>query len=341
MKAISFDAPETIRVFDAPLPDAPGKGEVRVAVHRVGICGTDMSCYLGKFPFFAFPRTPGHELGVEVLECGPGVTNVQPGDHCSVEPYLNNPDSYSSRIGRPNCCNDLRVIGVHMDGGMCEQINLPSHKLHKSVSLGFDQLALVETLAIGYHAVERAGVQADENVLIIGSGPIGLSALEFARVRGGRPLVLDVNADRLAFCREKMRVSGTVMVEIDGSELERIKEMTSGNLCEVVIDATGNNRSMSRALEFVAYAGRLVYVGITSGTISFPHPLMHRKEMTILSSRNSHPADFGEIIKLMEDGTVNTDPWITHRTTMDQLSNDFPTFLDPKNGVLKAMIEIT
>ena len=341
MKAISFDAPQQISLIDSPLPESPGPGEVKVAVHRVGICGTDVSCYLGKFPFFSFPRTPGHELGVEVLECGEGVENIQVGDRCSVEPYLNNPDSYSSQIGRPNCCDDLRVIGVHMNGGMCEQFNLPGHKLHKSDTLSFDQLALVETLAIGYHAVERGNVQKGENVLIIGSGPIGLAALEFVRVRGGRPIVLDLNADRLAFCHEQMNVADTVLVEIDGSEIEKIKDMTEGNLCQVVIDATGNNLSMSNALEYVAFGGRLVYVGITSGKISFLHPLMHRREMTLIASRNAHAADFDEIIKLMENGAVNTDPWITHRTTMENLADDFPRFLDPKSGVLKAMIGIT
>ena len=303
--------------------------------------GTDVSCYLGKFPFFSFPRIPGHELGVEVLACGEGVNGLKPGDRCSVEPYLNNPNSYASRIGRPNCCNDLQVIGVHMDGGMCEKFNLPGHKLHQSTSLEFDQLALVETLAIGYHAVERTQVQPGEDVLIIGAGPIGLAALEFVRVRDARPIVLDVNPDRLSFCMEKMNVPDTVMVEIDGSEVDKIFEMTQGNLCQVVVDATGNNRSMSHALEFVAFGGRLAYVGITSDTISFPHPLMHRREMTILSSRNALSQDFDAIITLIESGKIDTSPWITHRTQLDTLAEDFPKFLDPKRGVLKAMIEIT
>ena len=314
-------------------------GEAKVAVHRVGICGTDMSCYLGKFPFFAFPRTPGHELGVEVLEVGEGVEHVQPGDRCSVEPYLNHSESYSSRIGRPNCCNHLQVIGVHMDGGMCEQFNMPAHKLHKSQSLEFDQLALVETLAIGYHAVERGAVQAGEDVLVVGAGPIGLTCVEFIRIKGARPIVLDLNSERLKFCREKMEVPHTLLA--GGTELEQLAALTDGNLCQVVIDATGHHGSMSRALEFVAFGGRLVYVGITSENLTFAHPLMHRREMTLLSSRNAHASDFDEIIGLMESGKINTGCWITHRTTMESLGEDFPKFLDPANGVLKAMINIT
>ena len=339
MKAISFDAPETISLIDVPTPEPPSPGEVQVAVHRVGICGTDVSCYLGKFPFFAFPRTPGHELGVEILECGEGVENVQPGDRCSVEPYLNNPESYSSQIGRPNCCDDLQVIGVHMNGGMCEQFNLPAHKLHRSEQLEFDQLALVETLAIGYHAVERGNVRPDQDVLIIGSGPIGLAALEFVKVKNARPIILDLNQERLDFCREKLGVADTVLA--DGSQIEKLSELTKGNFCQVVIDATGHNGSMSSALEYVAFGGNLVYVGITSGEIKFVHPLMHRREMTLLASRNAHSSDFGAIIRLIEEGKINTDVWITHRTSLDALANDLPEFIKPDSGVLKAVINVT
>ena len=162
MKAISFEAKESISVIAVDAPGAPGPGEAKVAVHRVGICGTDTSAYLGKFPFFQFPRTPGHELGVEVLEVGDGVTNVKPGDRCSVEPYMNDPESYSSKRGRPNCCDNLEVIGVHCNGGMCEEFIIPAHKLHVGNGLKYDQLALVETLAIGCHAVNLSLIHISE-----------------------------------------------------------------------------------------------------------------------------------------------------------------------------------
>src|SRR3954468_23420466 len=210
MKAIQLEKPLHFVSINIDEPASPGPGEALVRVHRIGICGTDLSGYLGKMPFFSYPRIPGHELGVEVLEVGDGVTNVKPGDRCSVEPYINDPNSYASRRGRPNCCEKLEVLGVHRDGGLRPQFVLPARKLHISRKLAFDQLALVETLAIGCHAVNRAALQPDDSCLIIGAGPIGLSTLEFVKLSGARTIVLDVNDQRLDFCRTVMGVEHTV-----------------------------------------------------------------------------------------------------------------------------------
>src|SRR5947209_18310590 len=170
MKAIQLEKPQHFRQIDVAAPGAPGRGEVLVRIHRIGICGTDYSGYLGKMPFSSYPRIPGHELGVEVLAAGPQVANVRPGDRCSVEPYINDPNSYASRRGRPNCCEKLEVLGVHRDGGLRPEFIVPARKLHVSKKLAFDQLALVETLAIGCHATNRAAPQPDEATPIIGAG---------------------------------------------------------------------------------------------------------------------------------------------------------------------------
>ena len=341
MKAISFHAKQTINVIDVDEPQAPREGEVLVGIHRVGICGTDTSAWLGKFPFFQFPRIPGHELGGEVLELGAGVTNCNVGDRVSVEPYMTNPASYSSQRGKTNCCNDMSVIGIHSNGGMCERIVMPAEKMHVNNALAYEQLALVETLAIGCHAVNRAQPKSSDNVLIVGAGPIGLTVLEFARVRGCRIIMMDINQDRLDFCGEKLGVEHTIAVQADGSHKAQLESMTDGNMCEVVFDATGHPGSMSAAPELVSFGGTLVFVGVTSEHVSIHHPTMHRREMTLMSSRNALSSEFGEVIALMESGKIQTDPWITHRSTMESLSGDFPTFLDPEAGVLKAMVHIT
>src|SRR5687767_10959380 len=152
-------------------------------------------------PFVTYPRILGHELGVEVVAVGEGVANVKPGDRCAVEPYINDPNSYASRRGRPNCCERLQVLGVHIDGGMRPYFTLPARKLHVSTKLSFEQLALVETLAIGRHAVARSGLAAEESCLLIGAGPIGLATLEFVRLIGSKAIVLDISRQRLDFCR--------------------------------------------------------------------------------------------------------------------------------------------
>src|SRR5262245_54999324 len=206
MQALQLAAPKEFRLIEQAEPTETGAGEALVRVHRVGICGTDASAYLGKMPFVTYPRILGHELGVEVLAVGGGVTNVRPGVRCSVEPYLNDPDSYASRRGRPNCCEKLQVLGVHADGGMQPRIVVPARKLHPASKLSFEQLALVETFAIGCHAVARSGLSAGEACLIIGAGPIGLATLEFVKLAGARPIVVDLSQPRLDFCRRAMGV---------------------------------------------------------------------------------------------------------------------------------------
>ena len=310
-----------------------------VRVHRIGICGTDISGYLGKMPFFSYPRIPGHELGVEVLAVGDGVTNVSTGDRCSVEPYMNDPESYASKRGFPNCCEKLEVIGVHRDGGMREAFHIRADKLHPSQKLSYDQLALVETLAIGCHACDRGAPQANEACLVIGAGPIGLATLEFVKLTGCKTIVLDMNPQRLDFCKEVLGVDETILLS-DSVEAD-LRAATSGHLPDVVIDATGHAGSMSNAFGFVAPGGgRLVYVGITTQDVTFNHPTFHKPEGTLLCSRNALPRDFTRIIKLIEDGEINTDPWITHRVTFDNLINEFESFTKPETGVIKAIISL-
>jgi alcohol dehydrogenase len=340
MKAILLEKPGQFARVSIDEPGRPGKSEVLVRVHRVGICGTDLSGYLGKMPFYSYPRIPGHELGVEVVEVGPGVTNVKPGDHCSIEPYINCQRCFACRRGGINCCENLQVLGVHTDGGLRPQFVVPARKLHVARSLSMEQLALVETLAIGCHAVARGNPQPGDNVLVIGAGPIGLSTLEFVRLAGATSIVLDINQQRLEFCKKTMGVNHTVPHRGDGSELKTLKDLTDGALPTLVIDATGNARSMSHALEYVAHTGKLVYVGITTDEVKFAHPLLHRRELTLYASRNAMPADFDRIIEHIEQGRIDTRPWITHRTSFDEMIGNFPSYTRPETGVIKAIVEV-
>jgi alcohol dehydrogenase len=341
MKAILLEKPESFRAIEIADAPAPGPGEALVRVHRIGICGTDYAGYLGKMPFYSYPRIPGHELGVEVIATGPGVTNVKVGDRCAVEPYINCQRCYSCRRGLTNCCEAHQTLGVMCDGGMRERMLLPARKLHVSSQLGMEQLALVETLAIGCHAVDRGDLHADEHALIIGAGPIGLSAIEFVKVAGAKCIVMDLNEDRLAFCREQMGVQHTIASHTVEGALEELRAITQGQLADVVIDATGSNKSMSSALNYCAYGGRLVYVGITQQEVSFPHaPVMHRRQLSVLASRNALSPDFSRIIGLIEGGQIDTKPWITHRVPFGKMIGEFPSWLKPESRVIKAVVEM-
>ncbi len=340
MKAIQLAEPKQFRIIDVPEPSAPGPGEAIVRVYRVGVCGTDYSGYLGKMPFFSYPRIPGHELGVEVVAVGPGVTNVKPGDRASVEPYINCQNCYSCARGHTNCCENHQTLGVHCDGGLRALFTIPARKLHVSTKLTYEQLALVETLAIGLHAINRALPRPEETVLVIGAGPIGLSVIEFAKLAGSRVIAMDLNAQRLAFAREKMGVQETILAQTLDADVKAFTELSGGKLGNVVVDATGSAKSMSTAYNFVGFTGRLVWVGITQDGLSFTQPLMHRREMTFLASRNALSPEFTRIIRLIEGGMLDTRPWITHTAPFDGMVGEFTNWLKPETGVVKAMVEM-
>ncbi|MFD2256747.1 zinc-binding alcohol dehydrogenase family protein [Luteolibacter algae] len=340
--AIEFTDVKEIKAVDLPDAPAPGPGEALVRTHRMGICGTDLSCYLGKFPFFAYPRTPGHELGLEVVAVGEGVTSVKPGDKCSLEPYVNDPATVASMKGKSNACPNVQVIGVHKSGGLRKSNWIvPAHKLHPGNDLSYDELALVETLAIGYHAVKRGNPQPGETVMVIGAGPIGLACLEFLKLMDVKVLVVDFAQNRLDFCKEKLGIQHPVLAQADGSHLSEIEKITDGAFCDVIIDATGHAGSMVKCFEFAAVGGRVVYVGITAQDISFPQaPFFHRRELSVMASRNALPADFPEIIEIIRAKKIDLNNWITHRLSIEEVPEGFDKFTDPKLGAIKAVIEV-
>jgi 2-desacetyl-2-hydroxyethyl bacteriochlorophyllide A dehydrogenase len=343
MKVVTLQQPGQFTFGEAAAPSDIAPGEALVRVRRVGVCGTDLHAYRGKQPFFSYPRILGHELGIEIVQVGRGGRNdlddrrLEPGDRCAVEPYLNCGHCIACRNGKTNCCADLKVLGVHCDGGMRELIAVPIVKLHRSRTLTLEQLALVETLGIGAHAVDRCQVREGESVLVIGSGPIGLSVIQFARAAGAKVLVMDVNESRLRFCRQHLGVQETILAADDA--LERVRSLRAGDLPTAVFDATGNASSMMKAFDYVAPGGRLVFVGLVQGDVSFSDPHFHRREITLLATRNSTAADFTRIIRLIEAGQIDTTPWITHRAACDRVATDFAGWLTPEAGVIKAMVE--
>jgi len=336
MLEILLEKPGQFIARDGPEPSAiPGHAKVRV--HRIGVCGTDLHAFAGKQPFFNYPRILGHELGVEVIDPGDDPGGLKPGDRCSVEPYLNCGHCIACRRGKPNCCTDLKVLGVHVDGGMRPLISVPTRKLHPSAVLDYDQLALIETLGIGAHAVERAEIRKEDFVLVIGAGPIGLSVIQFVLVTGATLAVVDVSEPRLEFCRSQLGVGHTLT---PGPDLPARLKAAGGDLPTIVIDATGNSKSMAGTFELAAHGGRIVFVGLFQGDVTFNDPNFHRRELTLCASRNALPGTFREIIRLVEKGRVNTRPWITHRFGLADTPTVFPASIAGNPAVLKAMIEV-
>lgn len=339
MKTLILTTPGQFSQVDTDFDRLLQPKEVLLKIHRIGICGTDYHAYRGKQPFFSYPRILGHELGAEVVEIGTEVTHVKIGDKVAVEPYLNCGVCQPCRNGKTNCCEKLQVLGVHTDGGMREFLKVPAHKVYASKTLSYEQLALVETLGIGSHAVNRAQVQANDLVLVIGAGPIGLSVIQFAKLKGATVAVMDMNASRLAFCEQQLSVDTTVLLQ-NTEPVEEIRKVLNGDLPTVVFDATGNPSSMMQAFKYVAHGGRLTFVGLFQGDVTFNDPEFHRREVTLLASRNALPEDFISIIKGMEDDTIDTRPWISHRVAFDELLSSFDDLLKPESNVIKAVIEL-
>lgn len=311
-------------VADSVAPPAVPPGHALVRIHRIGVCGTDLHAFAGRQPFFNYPRVLGHELGVEVLKAPADQNRVKPGDRCAVEPYLSCSHCHACTIGKPNCCERLQVLGVHIDGGMQGLFAVPVERLYPCEQLSYDQLALVETLGIGQHAVERAELRPGQAVLVVGAGPIGLAVTQFALAAGAQVRVLDISPARRQFAA---RFGVPTLAEPDD------------HLAEVVFDATGNAAAMEASFARVAFGGKLVFVGLVLGKIAFDDPLFHRRELTLLASRNSCGA-FPLIIDMIRNGTIDTTPWITHRLDLANVPNEFAD-LSRQPGLVKAMIAVS
>lgn len=338
MRALSLDAPGKLRMVSLADPSEPGPAEALIRIRQVGICGTDYHALHGNQPFFTYPRILGHELGVEIVEIGSEVQHLVKGDHCAIRPYLSCGSCPACLRGKPNCCLHLHVFGVHVDGGLREFAVLPAAYLHPARTLTFEQLALVEPLAIGAHAVARAEILEDERVLVVGVGPIGLAVTQFALLAGAQVIVTDINQQRLAFCHD---LWPSVMC-IDGREpvVEALEKLTGDDLPTVVFDATGNAQSMQATFTYVGYGGRVVFVGLSQGDITFSDPLFHSREVTLLASRNALAADFEYIITALQAEKFNLVPWITHHATLETAADAFAQWSEANSLVIKGLISI-
>ncbi|MEQ9377245.1 MAG: zinc-binding alcohol dehydrogenase family protein [Imperialibacter sp.] len=313
------------------------KSNTILKIKRIGICGTDLHAYEGTQPYFNYPRILGHELAAEIAETdAPGFSK---GEQVTFIPYFNCGTCIACTSGRPNCCETLKVSGVHIDGGMVEYLSVPSYSLVHGNDHTLEELALVEPLAIGAHAVRRAQIQKGEFALVIGAGPIGLGIMEFARIAGAKVIAMDINDQRLAFCKEKSIVALTVNPS-EGNPVETIKDITAGSMPTVIFDATGSLFAINKAFSYMAHSARYILVGLQKGDISFSHPEFHKREGTLMSSRNATREDFEHVLACMKSKLIDPGTYITHRVTFDKVKKTFDSWLDPKTGVIKAMVEI-
>lgn len=322
MKQIVLEAPGRFAHREAAAPLAAA-GHALVRMEKVGICGSDFHAFAGKHPIYTYPRVIGHELSGIVEQAPANELGVQAGDRCAIEPYLTCGSCRACAQGRNNCCENIQVLGIHVDGGMQEFLSVPLALLHSSKELSLEQLALVETLGIGAHAVDRSGLKAGESVMVVGAGPIGIAVSQFAHERGGRVHIVEKSEWRRLFVG-KMGHSSS--------------ESAEGREADVVFDATGNAAAMEASLQCVAPGGRLVYVGLTRNPVRLDDSLFHRKEVTLLASRNSFGL-FPSIIRLIEEGRIDTTHWVTNRLHLEDVTSRFEELPEQKH-LIKAIVDV-
>lgn len=336
MKTLTCVQPGSFSYSDDEMPK-PDPGFSILKIKRIGVCGTDLHAFDGTQPFFSYPRVLGHELAAEYVSGD--AEGIAEGDIVTVIPYIHCGTCFACKTGKTNCCSSLKVCGVHVDGGMREYFKVPSSIVIKNTGLDLDQLALVEPLSIGAHAVERASIQPVENVLVMGGGPIGMGVVQFALLKKAHVVLLDMNQDRLDFCSKHFK--GVTVV--NGSQVdvkETLSSLTEGNMPSVVFDATGNLHAINNGFVLMSHAARYILVGLQLKEISVSHPEFHKREGTLMSSRNATKADFAYVMDCISKRLVDPNAMITHRLAFDKVADEFKGLADPSQKVMKAMIEL-
>ena len=337
MKAIVCQKPTEFSFVEAERPSFQ-QGEALVKIRRIGICGTDLHAFQGNQPYFTYPRVLGHELSGLIEEIGENEQGLQKGDQVAVIPYI--------ECGECVACNRekfierpvLPVLGVHMDGGMRETISVPVHHLIKAEGISLDQAALLEPFCIGVHAVKRSSLMEGESVLVIGAGPIGLGVMKFAKQQGARVIAMDINEERLEFCKKWANVDEIVYGQ--NQPMQDLSNLTNGEFPTVVFDATGNVHSMTESFNYVAHGGKLVFVGLVKQPITFSDPDFHKKELTLMGSRNATRADFEYVLNVIQSGQIDVGPYISHRCKFEEMIEEFEDWLKPESKVIKAIVEL-
>jgi 2-desacetyl-2-hydroxyethyl bacteriochlorophyllide A dehydrogenase len=336
MKYIACEKPGEFVLKERDEPER-ASGEALLRVKKVGICGTDLHAYAGNQAFFTYPRILGHELATQVVEIDTNDQGIEAGDNVVVMPYINCGSCIACRNGKTNCCTSLKVLGIHTDGGMQERIAVPVDLLIPARQLTDNQMAVVEPLAIGAHAIRRAGMKSGETIVVVGCGPIGIGILKLAQIVGAQVIAIDMNPQRLEYVQRDIGADHIVLGGKDA--VEKVSEITGGDMAAAVFDATGHKGALESGLDYMSHGGRYILVGLSKGELTFTHPEIHAKESTIICSRNATLEDFERIISILESGEFPIDSFITHNVDHTEMIAHFDNWLNPANGVIKATVD--
>lgn len=316
MKAIKFEEPWKVECISTAMPE-PKEGQALIRVKSAGICGSDIGAFRGTNPLVSYPRIIGHEIAGEIVSIPENnKQGLKPGDHVIVDPYLYCGSCYPCSIGRTNCCTDLKVLGVHVEGGMSEYMAHPADMLWKlPEDMPWELAPIAEPLTIALHGIHRGSLKAGEHVVIIGAGPIGLLAAMAALSYQAVPILVDVVDERLEFARE-LGVEFTINSLKENAE-EKVIEYTNGRKAELVMECSGANSAIRSTLDLVANAGRITLTGWPKVETPLPTDAITRKEVDIRGARTS-AGEFEEAIDLIYTGKVDARKILTKVVSIDE-----------------------
>ena len=323
--------PGTFAIEPRPVVSEVPEGWVLVDIRAVGLCGTDYHILEGKHPFLNYPRVIGHELSGHVARDGEGWSA---GDLVLVNPYLTCGECRACKRGKPNCCYNIEVLGVHRDGGLIPQLAVPADNLYAAKGLSAIQAAMVEFLAIGAHAVQRSGVSKGDNVLVTGVGPIGIGTALFARLKGATVTLLDLSPERLAMASEKFGFAQGF------SSIGSAIEATDDEGYDVLFDATGHGGAIEAGFPAVAHGGSYVLVSVVKDNITFSDPEFHKREMRLIGSRNALKADFDWVMSAFRNNLIDADALCSTVLTLDELAVQFNGLAEERADLIKVIVQL-
>lgn len=337
MKAIQIIKPGNIQIVEHPVPVA-GKGEALLKINYVGFCGSDLSTFLGKNPMVDYPRVPGHEISGVIVSLGEEVpANIQSGQAVTVVPYTNCGQCSSCRKGRFNACRSNQTLGVQRDGAMQEYLAVPWQKLIINDQLSSKELAMVEPLTVGFHAIDRGRVTDIDTVLVFGCGMIGSGAVIRAALRGAKVIAVDIDDQKLDIAR---KIGASHCINSKTTNLhEALQEITGGHGPDVIIEAAGNPFTYQAALEEAAFAARVVCIGYAKNDVSFATKLWVQKEIDIMGSRNATPSDFEAVINYLRQGTFPLDEMITRTIQPEEAADAVAVWAANPGQVMKILVQ--
>lgn len=336
-QSIYITNPREVEIRDVEMP-VVREGEALLELLYGGICGSDLGSYRGTYAYAKYPNIPGHEFSARILAIGENDRGLKPGAVVTGNPYFNCGHCYTCRRGLLNCCNTNETMGCHREGAFSKYIAFPIDRIYNGKGLDAKRLALVEPFCISYHATKRAQIKADDTVLVMGAGTIGINAMLAAKQKGARVIIADVAQQKLDYAK-KLGADGVILNQNHDDFMRAVEEATGGNYFDITMEAVGRPDTFQACIDAVCHGGRVCLIGISTKNLDFNFTALQKKELNVMGSRNALKEDFMEIIGLFNSGNVDPLQIVTNEYDFEDAAKLFEEFDKNANDMLKVVLK--